>query len=153
MRRLLKGLGVLGLLLVLAAAALWLFLFRPPPPGTPIAEPVMTSAGPVLKPSSPSIPAPRTRRHKGRFRTRESEGVLERSPVSSLRRDLPLDHSLIAARGCRKPSIQRSCAHGETSSRMGRGGARRPRGHEPNRSRGAFRFAPLPPSLPQIAIA
>jgi para-nitrobenzyl esterase len=48
MRRLLKGLGVLGLLLVLAAAALWLFLFRPPPPGTPIAEPVMTSAGPVL---------------------------------------------------------------------------------------------------------
>ena len=47
MRRLLKWLGVLLLVLVIAAGALWFFLFRPPPPGTPLAEAVATSSGPV----------------------------------------------------------------------------------------------------------
>lgn len=46
MRRLLKWLGGLVAVLVLALVAIWFFLFRPPPPGTPTA-PVMTASGPV----------------------------------------------------------------------------------------------------------
>lgn len=47
MRRLLKWLGVLVLVLAIAAGALWFFLFRPPPPGIPAAEAIVTVSGPV----------------------------------------------------------------------------------------------------------
>lgn len=46
MRTLLKWIGGLLLVLVLGATALWFFLLRPPPPGSPGA-PVTTASGPV----------------------------------------------------------------------------------------------------------
>jgi para-nitrobenzyl esterase len=47
MRRLLKWLGMLVLVLVVIAGALWFFLFKAPPPGTPVEQAVATSTGPV----------------------------------------------------------------------------------------------------------
>jgi para-nitrobenzyl esterase len=47
MRRLLKWLGVLMLVLVVATGALWFFLFRAPSPGVPAAGTVQLSTGPV----------------------------------------------------------------------------------------------------------
>lgn len=45
-RKLLKWLGGLFIVLLIAAAGLWFFLFRPPPPGIPLA-PIRTAAGPL----------------------------------------------------------------------------------------------------------
>lgn len=46
MRKWLKWIGGVALTLLVAAGALWFFLFRPPPPGTP-AAPITTALGPV----------------------------------------------------------------------------------------------------------
>lgn len=46
MRRLLKWVGGIVAVVILGLAAIWFFLFRPPPPGTPT-QAVMTASGPV----------------------------------------------------------------------------------------------------------
>ncbi len=47
MRRLLKWAGILLVLLILGSTALWFFLFKPPAPGVPTAQAVITASGPV----------------------------------------------------------------------------------------------------------